>query len=444
MRRVNHLLFVLIGVVGLTMAGCSKNESTTASEADKSKAVERVDQANQILVPKLAILISTQTPDTSLMNMSAAKSLYEEALSYDPDNQDAHFGVAVSELITAFADPSLQSALGKSGANAGPGAFSTVFKNKTGLAGLSSVVEKQFQSTTRSLIAPAFMLQLRKPFAVQAATEPVSYYQGIVENKILPSISDAITHLNEVTKHSDFAFYITPSQLGEQVGDSIRIGLTEVYAVLAVCQLVDAGASAFVSYNLDYNPTDGAAVKQAWTSGSAFFALRNGGAQRMKDTKTNLLGALASVKSGLQFLQQHPGGGIIPYRPEDQIQLAMISSVIDSLTAVMSGPVQITEDINGDGMQESLRLDMSKLFDNAIPDFKTKMPAYTVGVSLNNGYYDAVLTWQATSFTSWTIPDPSFNGLFPAITTDQQFKQTFGITAASWQQSVVIPGNMGV
>lgn len=443
MHRLNHLLFIVIGIVGLTIAGCSKNESTTASEADKSKAVEKVNQANQILVPRLAILISSEGQDTSVMNMSAATSLYKEALSYDPNNLDAHFGLAVSEFVTVFSDPSLQAGLGKRESSANLGALGSAFGKGMVFSGISSLVKQDFQSTTNSLLAPVFKLQTHKALAVLAATEPVSYYQGIVETKVLPVLADAITHFNEVTKDSTYAFYITPEELGEGVGDSIRIGLTEVYAVLAACQLVDASASAFVSYNVDYNSTDSAAVKQAWTSGSAFLALRSGGAQRLKDAKTNFIGVLTSVKNGIGFLSRHPGAGVIPYRSEDQLQLAMISFAMDSVKAMLSGPTQVTGDFNSDGQQESLKLDLSKLFDNAIADFKQKMPAYSASASFDNGYYDAILTWQATSFSSWTFPDPSFNGIFPAITSDQQFKQTFGITAASWQQSVVIPGNMG-
>lgn len=370
MRRVNRVVFTLIAILGLAIAGCSKNESSTASGADQAKAVEKVNQANQILVPRMAILISSQGQDTSVMNMSAATSLYKEALSYDPNNPDAHFGLAVSEFITVFSDPSLQSALGKRGASASQGVLGAIFGKGSVLSGVSSIINRQLKSTTNSLLTPIFKVQKHEALAIGTTGEPVSYYQGMVETKVLPVLSDAITHLNEVTKHSDYAFYITPAELGEEVGDSIRIGLTEVYAVLAVCQLVDAGASAFVSYNVDYNSTDSAAVRQAWTSGSSFLALRSGGAQRMKDARTNFVGALTSVQNGIQFLEQHPGAGIIPYRPEDQAQLDLISNAIDSVKTVLSGPVQVTGDLNSDGTQENVRLDLSKLFDNPIQDFK--------------------------------------------------------------------------
>ncbi len=283
-----------------------------------------------------------------------------------------------------------------------------------------------------------FPLNIYKTFRAQDSSERFSYYQGIIETGVLPVLADAITHLKVVTQHSDYIFYITPQELGQDSGDSIRIGLAEIYTLLAACQAVDGLGSFAVAYNVDYNASDSNAVRQAWQPGSSFLALRSNGSQRMKDAKTNLLGAATSIQNGISFLIQHPNNGIIPYTPADGPELTDVTYSIDTLQKYLSGAVQVSGDFNNDGVNTNLTIDMASFFDNAIGDFKQKVPAYTVSIQQDGNVYDPVLTWQATSFSTWTFPDPKFNGIFPDITTDAQLKQTFGLTASNWGQLVVI------
>lgn len=44
------------------------------------------------------------------------------------------------------------------------------------------------------------------------------------------------------------------------------------------------------------------------------------------------------------------------------------------------------------------------------------------------------ITWQASSFAEWILPNPTMNGIFPGMT-DARFKSLFGMTAEDWQQT---------
>jgi hypothetical protein len=211
--------------------------------------------------------------------------------------------------------------------------------------------------------------------------------------------------------------------------------------LLAFLQYIDADASWLVAYNVDYTPTDSAAVLEAWQLTSPFLTLRTGGAQRMKDVKSNFLGLATSIQNGIAFFRGHPGSGTIQYSPGDDPQLNSIVMAMDTLQRYLSGPTQIYGDFNDDGIYQNLTVNFANVFDNAITNFKQKIPAYTAGVQRDGSTFDPVLTWQANSFSSWTFPDPAFNGLFPTMASDAQLKATFGITAADWsQQTVVHPG----
>jgi len=52
--------------------------------------------------------------------------------------------------------------------------------------------------------------------------------------------------------------------------------------------------------------------------------------------------------------------------------------------------------------------------------------------------FQPVITWNAQNFSQWVLPNPSFNGLFPGITTDAQFKSTFGIADSSWSRTKIM------
>lgn len=425
------------------IAGCSKNESTTASSADQAKAVERVNQANLIFVPRLALVISSEGKDTTGFDMSAATSLYKEALTYDPDNVDAHFGIAVTEFFTVFSDPSLRSAFANLQSPTSLMSVSpfSVFDRKSGMERFGGLLNGSIKSNLAQVIDPMYPVKMARSHVMSVNGQPFSYYQGLIETKVLPSLSDAISHLNIVTQHSSYIFYITPEEVGENIGDSIRIGLTEIYVLLATCQTVDAGASLVVAYNVDYDATDSSAVKAAWQPNSAFLALRSGGAQRMKDVRTNIIAAATSIQSGVNFLIQHPANGIIPYRSEDAATLSELKSAMDSVKTYLSGPVQISVSVGGNSQATTtITVNLKNVFDNAIPNFKLKLPGYTVSIQPNGTHYDAVLMWQAASFSQWIFPDPTFNNILPGITSDALLKQTFGITSSGWQPYVIIPG----
>src|ERR1041385_228922 len=99
-------LILLLGI-----QGCSDN-SSSPPQADPQKAKERVSQANQIFIPKLALIFLSQGTDTSAYDMSAAKSLYGEALPADPGNLDAHFGFALTEILLLNKDPRVRALVG--------------------------------------------------------------------------------------------------------------------------------------------------------------------------------------------------------------------------------------------------------------------------------------------------------------------------------------------
>jgi hypothetical protein len=53
-------------------------------------------------------------------------------------------------------------------------------------------------------------------------------------------------------------------------------------------------------------------------------------------------------------------------------------------------------------------------------------------------FFVPTLTWTATNVSQWVWPDPSFNGLFPQLVTNNQMLTLFGYDPASWERTIVL------
>lgn len=438
MKSLRLIVFSIIPLLLFGIMGCEK-EGTTDVQRDTKKAQERVVQANQSLMLGIANIVSNPNNPSSF-NLSSAYSLYTEALSYDPDNLDAHFGAALTSVLTLFSDSTLQS-LGKI-ENPIVSVTESIQLSQQSVVAL--LTEGQFKRVTQLLQGTATFNvhallkpsgRTNKALAKSKANEPMpSYYQNIIETKVLPVFTKAITHLQRITQNQNYVFLITPEMTGGQSHTTYRIDLTEIYLFQAVCQAITAYGSLFISYNIDYNSLSDVDVVQAWSTGSPFLALRTNGTQHMKNVRTNVIGAAQSVKNGITFLMNEPPHqetDIIKYNPQQEQELLNEIESANHIIAQFSGP---TTSPYG-------TINLVNLFDNPIQDFKTKIPAYTVTAhfNVNTGKYDAILTWQASTFSSWVFPDPTFNGVLPEMT-DPQLKQLLEINASNWKSSITISG----
>ncbi len=52
--------------------------------------------------------------------------------------------------------------------------------------------------------------------------------------------------------------------------------------------------------------------------------------------------------------------------------------------------------------------------------------------------YVPVITWDATQYSEWQFPDPTFSGLLPGFTSTDDLLSTFGYDPATWEQVVVL------
>ena len=433
-------LCILFTICALSFfSACDTTTNPGESPADPELANQKVAEANKLLIPKIIILANSG--DTTGLDVSAAATLYAEALQADPGNGDAHFGLAITDLISIV--PDLASVAG----GMSPLTPSIVMSMLSGGTSTSSFFE-DMGAHLRSRVSGFARQQVEaamgrgKPAPVPGGTagagsvqELPSFYQDLIENLVLPKITSAAGHLTVLTNITGYAFLITPAMTDSITTDTYRIDHTEIYLLLALLQGITAEASVLVAYNVDYDPSNAAAVSQAWEVSSPFLAFRPNGATRMQGARTNFVGMASSIQGSLNHLMNEPPNpevDLINYNPNDAAAFQEAIMILDTVKTALSGPYAIP-----DGPTVNLK----EFFDNAIPNYKAKVPPYTVTVAASSspGLYDAVLTWTAASFDEWIFPDPTLNGFLPGMT-DAGLKLLFGITAADWERSVLIEG----
>lgn len=423
----NHTLLIAASMVSmLFLFSACKKEGPTEPAGDLTGAAEKVSQANQILIPKIVALVNSG--DTTAFNLSSAAALYSEALTLDANNKDAHFGLALIDVLSLGNNPDLRNLFGNMNIVVGPGILkSFAAPNLTSYGTLMK--DRLFGAFSGSMTRA-----LGKGTSLQA-DHPVSYYQNIIETSLLPNLASAINHLTVVLQTSTYAFIITPQMANGDITETYRIDATEINLLKALIQFVATDASLVVSYNVDYSSSDSVAVFQAWQPASSFLALRTNGSQRMKDVKTHLTGAASSIQASLNYLMTEPPNpetDLINYNPADQQAFLQVISSLDSVKKVLSGPMTFG------GVPT---VNFKNFFDDAIPNYKQMVPAYTVSVQRNFTFnrYDATLTWTATSFDTWIFTDPAMRGLFPGMT-DANLKAQLELSALNWQRTVLISG----
>jgi len=425
----NRNLFIAASIMSMLFffSACNKNDNPSGPTAtDPTGAADKVTQANQILIPKIIAFVNTG--DTTALDLSSAEALYTEALSLDASNRDAHFGLALIDILSLGNNPELRN-LGNLNVAIGPGMLNSLAAPN--LTSYGTMIKERLFSTFKEPMEQA----LGKVHSSQAGHLP-SYYQDIIETALLPKLTSAINHLAIVLGNPDYAFLITPQLTNGLTTETYRIDATEINLLKAMLHVAVTEASAAVSYNLDYDPADSAGVYQAWQPGSSFLALRTNGSQRMKDVRSNFIAAASCVQASLNYLMTetpHTETDLINYNPADHDSFVEVISDLDSVKAALSGPMTFP------GMPT---VNFMNFFDNAIPDYKQMVPSYTASVQQGTtpGRYDALLTWTAASFDAFIFPDPTMRGLFPGMT-DAELKTQLDLSAANWDQTVLIPGS---
>ncbi len=519
------LLFV-VGLI-LSLSACD-DDNTVDEDFDPEKSKSLVDSANQELEAKLFDLIESELGNVeqpSDIDLSSPNSLYKQALQFDPNNDDANFGAALTELLNLTQNQSFINAFETWGAFLDTAKIFSPSNTLDIFSVSSTGFPTSLSNQQMSIEAPLAMSMGMFKLTASSNVPQIGDIQNILKTVALPAVNYSISRLERITNTS-YIFMVTGKMQGDVNEDDIEIDFTEIYALKSVLNILKSWLHLSVAYNFNIATYDSTGMVNALKQDSGFLALNSDGASHMSSAKTALLAAATNLENAIAFVEAETDN-----QDDDVIKVGsgVPQEVKDGITEfkeALNGTVKtIKADFNGDNSLENLDVNFASYFDTPIPNFKAMVPAYTVLAEIEYGeryywnsmsvsatvtgdssvkyynryyqisngkttsnqwgetipefdsqfdalkdslinnsifydylymslywsgypkgstnifatlsyeyniqteYYVPVITWVATSFDNWILPDPTFNGLFPGMT-DALFKQTFNINAS--------------
>ncbi|MCK5119836.1 MAG: hypothetical protein KAQ78_09635, partial [Candidatus Latescibacteria bacterium] len=290
--------------------------------------------------------------------------------------------------------------------------------------------------------------------------------QRIIEETFIPAVDYALARLTVVEDDPDFQFIITPELQGDAEEDSLELDLGEVYILDAQLRTLKAFLLVAIAYNLDFDEngsydflqeefSDAEILRQLMRvdQDSDFLTLR--WSDGMLPAGLNVLSAVEKLEASVAFIRAEEDDqrdDLIRQRDLEDLDAEIdlsdqadvpdflrdvdgIEQALSKLREVLSGPVDIDADFDGDGEEEILTVNLSAFFFAPVQDLKELLPYHKwVPENFENEeiYDDFALTDAdgnnlGESDPPFVLPDPTFGGLLPDLTTNQAFFDFFDL-----------------
>ena len=369
------------------------------SEEDSLAAIQKVEEANQELEGIMNSLINMDEPDSvqqvlDALDFSDVYDLYKEAQLLNPNNDDANFGVALTGLLIISQDNDLQNMLNN---------WESYFTANTPFEvtdGSAKILGK------RGFGLPISLEGMRVPMSAfvggplslaKMSLDDIpqfSEFQQIVNTLFIPIINESIEGLEKVEENQSYVFTITGEMQGDAEATSLELDLTEVYAIDMMLHALKAICYSVISYNFDFVSFDAEGIVTELSRNSDFATLKNNGGQYLSTALSSMKTAIDKFEEGIDFLvaeTDNQDDDLIPILDGDD--LADIREGIEDSREVLNGPKWINYNYydeyydeygwHEEYIEDSVKVDIRKFFENPIDDFKKMVPPYTVSTGID-------------------------------------------------------------
>ena len=367
---------------------------------------------DEVINQTLENLDSTFRPGD--IDFTGVRDLYEEALTADPNNNDARFGAAFAGLMSFLADDNLNYLYER-------------FKNLIDTGGvfpLGNIPEVTLGHSLTVAGLPMYPTEFHKILiditrldplmAKAAAADPnISEVQNLLETSLLPKVQRAQNHIaGIINENPDYEFTITPDMQGNPGANQIVVDLSDFRVILASLHVIEASLHIFVARDLDLSSYTVSGLEEALQRNSSFLSLRGGaiGAGHMSAAKTDILTASNQLILSIDALLAELSAGedqsndLIKVHPGDESDLKEIQDTIKHYQSYFDGPMlleviwrsqyscyydpetgYVVCNLERDTI--TVTVDVSQFFDNPLENLKSFLPEYTLTLESNESAY---------------------------------------------------------
>ena len=466
MQRLKSIVW--LGMIGALLAAGCFEDKTTAPEVHLEEAQTKSHEAEEAFSTALNHVRDMEEGGLKDVDFTQANELYKEAIALDPSNTEAQFGAGVTELLMLAQNADVQAVEDSLRAFMGEGGEEGAEKpllgvgmapNAKRIAMMPKIVYRMGKNTLPAKRA-------RKTAKSAGEIRTVRDLQRIIEETFIPAVDYALARLTVVEGDPDFQFIITPELQGDAEEDSLELDLGEVYILDAQLRTLKAFLLVAIAYNLDFDEngsydflqeefSDAEILRQLMRvdQDSDFLTLRS--SDGMLPAGLNVLSALEKLEASVAFIRAEEDDqrdDLIRQRDLEDLDAEIdlsdqadvpdflrdvdgIEQALSKLREVLSGPVDIDADFDGDGEEEILTVNLSAFFYAPVQDLKELLP-YHKWFSENfenEEIYDDFALTDADGNTlgendpPFVLPDPTFGGLLPDLTTNQAFFDFFDL-----------------
>jgi len=351
--------------------------------------------------------------DLDQINMSAANSLFKEALTLDENNAQAQFGAAFTEFVMVYKDPD----------------FNALIKDMDSSFNHSNSLKKLLSPT----LLPGGTAGMQVPineaggvvFSIMklAVKDPplISRVQQVFRDKLLPRLDYAANLFAKLEANNSFKFVISGKMQGDPEIEAVALYPAEIYVMDAMMHGLKFAVDAFLVYKFDIPNYEQQTLVAALNQNSTnFFYLAADGNARATAAKNDLTLIATKLLSGISSLETLSGT-----KPDAVIKIGnngikqndldttkkYLNKFKDAITQDVSVHL---EDADSEGNSYDIRINLGNFFTNPVQNPKVSFfPAYTVEP---RGTDDIELRFNAETYDQFTFPDPTFGGLFPGMT----------------------------
>lgn len=416
MSRKLYLLAVIF--LFTLFIGCEETTNTEDPKGDPAGAQVKVQLANQSLESTFVTWSSSSfnnANDFDRLNFTTSNTLYKEALVLDPSNTQASFGAALTEILSAYADPDINAMIKKMESSADSGFFGKALFN----IGL-------FHSTSQMKV-PVEQIATNSFFMFQKAiTDPplISEVQTVLKNKLIPRVVYAIDRLNHVASTDTFRFEVTGRMQGDQNRSSVYLYPAEAHFFSAAVNGINSMLEGMMVYKFEMTDYSQASIVAALNQDNPnFFGLASDGTTRSANAKGSMNEMINKLLSGIQKLETISGNktdAVIKLGNDGirQSDLDTVKTYLNKMKTAMTQPISIhIENGDRDGNSYDIQVFLGKFFDNPVANPKKSfLPAYTVEPDGEKGIQ---MHFNADTYDQFIFPDPTFGGVFPGMTNDK-------------------------
>ncbi|MCC6551339.1 MAG: hypothetical protein IT279_14860 [Ignavibacteriaceae bacterium] len=408
------LRYSLLVLLTLTLVSCSEEDPIGTEDPTASKT--KSDQATALLETEMFNMINNNynsLSDLDQINMSAANSLFKEALTLDENNAQAQFGAAFTEFVMVYKDPD----------------FNALIKDMDSSFNQSNSLKKLLSPT----LLPGGTAGMQVPineaggvvFSIMklAVKDPplISRVQQVFRDKLLPRLDYAANLFAKLEANNSFKFVISGKMQGDPEIEAVALYPAEIYVMDAMMHGLKFAVDAFLVYKFDIPNYEQATLLAALNRNSTnFFYLAADGASRATAAKNDLNLMATKLLSGIASLESLSGtkpDAVIKIGNNGikQNDLDTTKKYLNKFKDALTQDVTLhLKDADSEGNNYDIRINLGNFFSNPVQNPKVSFfPAYTVEP---RGTDDIEFRFDAQTYNEFTFPDPTFGGLFPGMT----------------------------